>query len=72
MWLLACFMCCSRTSPGLAAQGRSRNDLPYKAAFQPWAAWFALVSIGVIMVFKGFDTFIHGTNEDFKGGDFVS
>ena len=59
-------------SLGLAAQGRSRDELPYKAPFQPWASWFALISIGVIMVFKGFDTFIHGTNEKFKAGDFVS
>ena len=62
----------THTLPGLEVQGLSRDHLPYKAAFQPWASWFALISISVIMVFKGFDTFIHGKNEKFKAGDFVS
>ena len=59
-------------SSGLAAQGLSRDDLPYRAAFQPWASWFALASTGVIMFFKGFDTFIHGKGEKIKGADFVA
>ena len=71
MWSLAHYIC-SHTSPGLAAQRLSRDYLPYKAALQPWASWFALISITVIMIFKGFDTFIHGKNEKFKAGDFVS
>ncbi|KAF9030758.1 dicarbixylic amino acid permease [Panaeolus papilionaceus] len=42
----------------LAIQGKSRESLPYKAPFQPWGSWFALVSTVVITLFKGFDTFI--------------
>ena len=42
----------------LEAQGRSRDDLPYKAPLQPWGSWFALVSTIIITIFKGFDTFM--------------
>lgn len=42
----------------LKAQGKSRDDLPYKAPFQPWGSWFALISTGIITLFKGFDTFL--------------
>ncbi|KAF9246565.1 dicarboxylic amino acid permease [Melanogaster broomeanus] len=42
----------------LTAQGISRDTLPYKAPLQPYGSWFALVSTGIITVFKGFDTFI--------------
>ncbi|KAF9559138.1 dicarboxylic amino acid permease [Agrocybe pediades] len=42
----------------LKAQGRSRDDLPYKAPFQPWGSWFALIATLIITFFKGFDTFM--------------
>jgi len=42
----------------LSAQGMSRDDLPYKAPFQPWGSWFAFGSTLLITVFKGFDTFM--------------
>jgi len=42
----------------LKVQGISRNDLPYKAPFQPFGSWFALINTGVITIFKGFDTFM--------------
>ncbi len=42
----------------LKARGMSRDDLPYKAPFQPWGSWFALISTGIITFFKGFDTFL--------------
>lgn len=48
----------SRFMRALAIQGKSRESLPYKAPFQPWGSWFALVSTVVITLFKGFDTFI--------------
>jgi len=50
-------------------QGHSRDYLPYKAALQPLASWFALVSIDVIMIFQGLNTFIRRKNEKFKGAD---
>ena len=43
---------------GLAAQGISRDSLPYKAPLQPYGAWIALISTMIIAFFKGFDTFM--------------
>jgi amino acid transporter len=60
------------SSLGLAARGISRDTLPYKASFQPYGSWFALISTGVIMLFKGFSTFIHAKDEPFKASAFVS
>ena len=48
----------SRFMKALKAQGMSRDDLPYKAPFQPWGSWFALVATAIITFFKGFDTFM--------------
>ena len=42
----------------LKAQGMSRDDLPYKAPFQPWGSYFALIATAIITFFKGFDTFL--------------
>ncbi|CAA7271742.1 unnamed protein product [Cyclocybe aegerita] len=47
-----------RFMKALQAHGLSRDDLPYKAPFQPWGAWFALGSTILITIFKGFDTFL--------------
>ena len=49
----------------LKAQGISRDTLPYKAPFQPFGSWFALVATGIITLFKGFDTFIPFTKDTF-------
>jgi len=49
----------------LKAHGMSRDDLPYKAPFQPWGSWFALGSTIIITIFKGFDTFIPWTPDNF-------
>ncbi len=42
-----------RFMKALKAQGMSRDDLPYKAPFQPWGSWFAIVATGIITIFKG-------------------
>ncbi|KAJ7156024.1 dicarbixylic amino acid permease [Mycena crocata] len=42
----------------LKAQGISRDSLPYKAPFQPFGSWMALVSTAIITFFKGFDAFL--------------
>lgn len=42
----------------LEVQGYSRDNLPYKAPFQPWGAYFALITTAIITFFKGYDTFI--------------
>jgi len=47
-----------RFMKALKVNGMQRENLPYKAPFQPWGAWFALISTGIITFFKGFDTFI--------------
>lgn len=61
------------TSPsGLAARKIPRDTLPYKAWFQPYASWFALIATGIMMLFKGFDTFIHAQGEPFKASEFVA
>jgi len=52
---------------GLAAQGISRDTLPYKAPFQPYGAWFALISTMIIAFFKGFDAFM-----PFQADNFVT
>jgi amino acid transporter len=51
----------------LKVQGYSRDDLPYKAPFQPWGAYFALTTTAIITFFKGYDTFI-----PFKTDSFVT
>lgn len=42
----------------LKVNGMSRDNLPYKAPFQPWGAWFAFISTAIITFFKGFDSFL--------------
>ncbi|KAF9053622.1 dicarbixylic amino acid permease [Hymenopellis radicata] len=49
----------------LKAQGMSRDKLPYKAPFQPFGSWFALISTVIITIFKGFDTFMPFTVDTF-------
>ncbi|KAI0670483.1 dicarbixylic amino acid permease [Trametes maxima] len=63
------WMCISYTHirfmKALKAQGMCRDDLPYKAPFQPYGSWFALIATGIITLFKGFDTFIPFTKDTF-------
>ena len=49
----------------LKVQGISRDSLPYKAPFQPYGSYFALIVTGVITFFKGFDTFMPFTTDTF-------
>lgn len=42
----------------LKAQGVSRDTLPYKAWFQPYAAWYALVGTFVMMFVGGYTVFL--------------
>ncbi|GAA6061863.1 hypothetical protein JCM10212_001296 [Sporobolomyces blumeae] len=46
-----------RFMKALKAQGISRDTLPWKAPFQPYFAYVALVFIGIVTFFKGFDAF---------------
>ncbi|THH32123.1 hypothetical protein EUX98_g2078 [Antrodiella citrinella] len=54
-----------RFMKALEAQGMSRDDLPYKAPFQPYGSWFALIATAIITFFKGFDTFMPFTTDTF-------
>ncbi|KAK4046398.1 amino acid transporter [Microbotryomycetes sp. JL221] len=46
-----------RFMQALKAQGISRDTLPWKAPFQPYAAWIAFVITAIVTFFKGFDAF---------------
>ncbi|KAI0316684.1 dicarbixylic amino acid permease [Amylostereum chailletii] len=56
-WMCICYSHI-RFMKALKAHGMSRDDLPYKAPFQPYGSWFALIATGIIAFFKGFDTFL--------------
>lgn len=45
---------------GCKAQGIDRSELPWKGPFQPYGAWTALISFGVILLTGGYTTFMHG------------
>ena len=34
---------------GMKAQGLSRDDLPYKAPFQPWASWVGFIFFFIVV-----------------------
>ncbi|KAJ8487163.1 hypothetical protein ONZ51_g4362 [Trametes cubensis] len=63
-WMCICYTHI-RFMKALKAQGLSRDALPYKAPFQPWGSWFALIATAIITLFKGFDTFIPFTKDTF-------
>ncbi|KAF8852175.1 amino acid permease-like protein [Acephala macrosclerotiorum] len=48
-------------------QSIDRSELPWKAPFQPYAAWLSLISFTVLLLTGGYVTFIHGhwDNETF-------
>ena len=49
----------------LKYNGISRDTLPYKAPFQPYGSWFAIVATAIVTIFKGFDTFLPFTKDTF-------
>lgn len=55
----------SRFMKALKVHGVSRDTLPYKAPFQPYGSWFALVATAIVTIFKGFDTFLPFTKDTF-------
>lgn len=63
-WICICYSHI-RFMKALRAQGISRDTLPYKAPFQPFGSWCALISTCIITIFKGFDTFIPFTKDTF-------
>jgi amino acid transporter len=58
-----------RFRAGWNAQGLDRNLLPFKSSFQPYAAWYGIVTISVILLFSGFSVFLRG---NWDTADFVT
>jgi amino acid transporter len=46
-----------RFHKGMKAQGIDRTKLPYHSKYQPFAAWFSVFSISIIMVVSHFSPF---------------
>lgn len=46
---------------GLAYHGIDRDTLPYKAPFQPYASYFGIFFINLIILFNGFQVFLSGS-----------
>lgn len=53
----------------MKVQGVSRDTLPWKAPFQPYAAWFGFVGSTVITFVAGFSVFLKG---NWSTADFIS
>ncbi|USW54840.1 hypothetical protein Slin15195_G081590 [Septoria linicola] len=49
----------------IAARGQSRDDLPYKAFWQPWFSWYGLVFNVIIILTNGFTAFMPWNTTDF-------
>lgn len=45
---------------GMKRQGLSRDDLPYKAPFMPYLAWYSIIAFSLILLFNGFPVFLKG------------
>ncbi|KAE8448125.1 hypothetical protein EG329_009890 [Mollisiaceae sp. DMI_Dod_QoI] len=65
-WMVICTVYL-RFYYGCKKQGIDRSELPWKAPFQPYVAWFSLCSFVVLLLTGGYVTFIHGhwDNETF-------
>jgi amino acid transporter len=58
-WMVICSVYL-RLFYGCKAQGIDRKDLPWKAPFQPYAAWLSLIAFPILLFFGGYTVFIHG------------
>ncbi|RAO74201.1 uncharacterized protein BHQ10_010213 [Talaromyces amestolkiae] len=52
--------CYIRFHAALKAQGISRDTLPWKSPFQPYAAWIGFVGSTIIVLIAGFPVFLKG------------
>ncbi|KAK1996052.1 amino acid permease [Colletotrichum falcatum] len=67
-WATLCF-CYIRFHRAMKAQGVSRDTLPWKAPFQPYAAWFGFIGSTIITFVAGFSVFLAG---NWSTADFVA
>jgi amino acid transporter len=62
VWMCQC-IAFLRFYSGLQAGGapydRLAQDYPYRGSFQPWAAWLGAIGCGLLVLFNGFDVFMH-------------
>ena len=58
-WMVICTVYL-RFFYGMKKQGIDRANLPWKAPFQPYAAWISLSSFVILLLTGGYVVFIHG------------
>lgn len=58
-WATLCF-CYIRFHAAVKAQGVSRDSFPWKAPFQPYAAWIGFIGATIITFISGFSVFLKG------------
>lgn len=58
-----------RFRAGWTAQGLDRNLLPFRSPLQPYAAWYGIVGICIILFFSGFSVFLRG---NWNAADFLT
>lgn len=57
-WLIICIVYL-RFYYGMKRQGIDRSELPWKAPFQPYAAWTSLIAFTILLLTGGYTVFIH-------------
>lgn len=67
-WGTLC-VCYIRFHAALKAQGVSRDTLPWKAPFQPYAAWVGFIGSAIITLINGFGVFLKG---EWSTSDFIA
>ncbi|CAG8979582.1 hypothetical protein HYALB_00010783 [Hymenoscyphus albidus] len=67
-WMTLC-VCWIRFNSALRAQGLSRDSLPMKGRFQPYAAWLGAIGSGFIVLISGFSVFLKGK---WSAADFIA
>ncbi|KAK8110152.1 general amino acid permease [Apiospora kogelbergensis] len=67
-WATLCF-CYIRFYKAMQVQNVSRDTLPWKAPFQPYAAWVGFVGSTIIVFITGFPVFLQG---NWSASDFIA
>jgi amino acid transporter len=49
-----------RFRKGMEVQGISRDLMPFRGWFQPYAAWYTIIMSGTLILLNGFDVFFTG------------
>ncbi|KAE9378092.1 amino acid permease-like protein [Stipitochalara longipes BDJ] len=62
-WIVICTVYL-RFYYGCKVQGIDRSELPWKAPFQPYAAWLSLISFALLLLTGGYTVFIKGNWDD--------